>query len=510
MHQLLSDHWPAVPLFAIGIFATGFHAIPILTVFYPAFLLYYSRQQWLHVVYAYVIASLSTTLAIMGIFDGEVESPPFQHPGLVFGLSLFGNLVVLWCLAVDHFMQHTCIWQRILVFPCMWAGSWLLFTALAPFGDIYVYSNPVLGWSDLVQATATIGGRPMIDFVLALGSTILLELKHTWDVPVFIRDEEDAGESISRPIHLWKSPIALYATFVGLLLFYGGIQTSIYPGSFFQVGYPDYVPETVPVGCVVGPGNINQELQLQHEHWFNKTTKLAEAGAKMILWSEETAQVHDPEEESTLLQRGKDIAKEHSVYIALTYDLLGPIQQNKLVLITPQGDIGIDYIKAHPVPFVEPQPAGPNVLQFVDTPEFGRVGAAICFDLNFPSFMLQASKNKIDLMLQASWTWGPIGTYHSQGNALRAVENGFTMLRCGSQGLSGVFEPVSNGLFTQHLPSVNDNDYIFNLPLRKRRWTLYGFTGDVFGYVCLVLGLGAAGHRLYQIIQERRSSSIEI
>lgn len=72
----------------------------------------------------------------------------------------------------------------------------------------------------------------------------------------------------------------------------------------------------------------------------------------MILWSEETAQVHDPEEEAALLQRGKDIAREHSVYIALTYDLLGPIQQNKLVLVTPQGDIGIDYIKAHPVPFV--------------------------------------------------------------------------------------------------------------------------------------------------------------
>lgn len=239
----------------------------------------------------------------MGMFDGDAEAPSFQHPGTVFGnkiykhsgscvanrlflsfkgLSLFGNLVVLWCLAVDHFIQDTCIWQRILVFPCLWAGSWLLFTAVAPFGDIYVYSNPVLGWSDLVQAAATIGGRPMIDFVLALGSTILLELKHSWDAPVFLRDEEDAGEPISSRIHFWKSPTPLYAIFVGVLLFYGGIQTSIYPGSFFQVGYPDYVPETVPVGCVVGPGNINQELQLQHEHWFNKTTKLAEVSTSYL------------------------------------------------------------------------------------------------------------------------------------------------------------------------------------------------------------------------------------
>lgn len=280
-----------------SIFATGFHAIPILTVLYPALLLHYSRKQWLHVVFAYAISSLSTTLAILGMFDGEVDAPSFQHPGTVFGnkiygprliplltwvvllaLSLFGNLVVLWCLAVDHLVQHTCIWQRILVFPCIWAGSWLLFTALAPFGDIYVFSNPVLGWSDLVQAAATIGGRPMIDFVLALGCTVLLELKHTkWDNPVFLQDEEDAtDESMPRPVQWWKSPTTLYAIFIGVLLFYGGIQTSIYPGSFFQVGYPDYVPDTVPVGCVVGPGNIHQELQLQHEHWFNKTTKLAQ------------------------------------------------------------------------------------------------------------------------------------------------------------------------------------------------------------------------------------------
>lgn len=84
------------------------------------------------------------------------------------------------------------------------------------------------------------------------------------------------------------------------------------------------------------------------------------------------------------------------------------------------------------------------------------------------------------------------------------------MLRCGSQGLSGVFEPVSNGLFTQHLPSVNDSAYIFNLPLRKRRWTLYGFIGDTFGYICLVLGIAAAGYRLYKVIQEKRASRIEL
>ena len=41
-------------------------------------------------------------------------------------------------------------------------------------------------------------------------------------------------------------------------------------------------------------------------------------------------------------------------------------------------------------------------------------------------------------MLQPSWTWGAILSRHMEGDAVRAVENGFSMLRCSSQGESGV------------------------------------------------------------------------
>lgn len=36
----------------------------------------------------------------------------------------------------------------------------------------------------------------------------------------------------------------------------------------------------------------------------------------------------------------------------MTYHLLGPVEKNKLVVFTKEGDIGIDYNKAHPVPTV--------------------------------------------------------------------------------------------------------------------------------------------------------------
>lgn len=38
---------------------------------------------------------------------------------------------------------------------------------------------------------------------------------------------------------------------------YGGAVVRIRDGSFYQTIYPDCIPETVPVGRVIGPGGIH-------------------------------------------------------------------------------------------------------------------------------------------------------------------------------------------------------------------------------------------------------------
>ncbi|KAI9482636.1 carbon-nitrogen hydrolase [Zychaea mexicana] len=269
----------------------------------------------------------------------------------------------------------------------------------------------------------------------------------------------------------------------------------------------------INVCCVIGPSLLNQQQQTEHDRWLNRSTSLANAGAKLIVWSEETGSASSPKEEADLLEKARDLALEKQVYLALTYDKDDEtnILENKLVLVTPKGEIAINYNKAHPVPFVEPQPAKKEEIQYVDTPEFGRVGAAICFDYNFPWYIRQASRHNVDVMLQASWTWGPIGTYHANSNSLRAVENGITVLRCGSQSLSGVFEPTLNGIFSQQVAVTNDAEYLFYLPIQKRSKTLYGFTGDLFGFSCLALGSAATLYLIYDaVVKYRRGGQIQV
>lgn len=46
------------------------------------------------------------------------------------------------------------------------------------------------------------------------------------------------------------------------------------------------------------------------------------------------------------------------------------------------------YVKSHPVPFVEAGVvAGPSHLPTYDHPTFGKLGGAICFDMDYPSFI---------------------------------------------------------------------------------------------------------------------------
>ncbi|KAI9276831.1 carbon-nitrogen hydrolase [Phascolomyces articulosus] len=522
------EHSLILPLFVVGLFAGGLQSIPLLTVFYFPLLLHYTRIQWYNVITGFIVHTLSFWISILGLPDGLQGGDRFQHPWLTLGVSIAACISVLIPLAGDFLAsRHDNVALRLLVFPLLFTGFWMgVCGHLFGFGDGLAYSNNILlAFPDVVQGAAWLGGRPAIDFVLSLFATVLREFDRPSfeKPPVFNSIEEDDEQeqqqqqqqfSVSNNKKPWFLHHAIYyACLLIVLGIFGGGLIQIRPGSFFQIAYPDYVPETVPVGCVIGPGGIHPELQEDHDRWFNRTTKLVESGAKLVVWSEETAITHSSQEENDLINRAREYAIEKQIYLAIAYDnnVLADLAENKLVIVSPLGEVKINYRKAHPVPIVELSTPGAAEIQFFDTPEFGRIGGAICFDYNFPWFIRQASENNIDLMIQPSFTWGPIGTYHSRSNSLRAVENGFTMFRCGSQGLSGVFEPTLNGVFNQHVAAITDSEYLFHLPIQKRRKTLYGYIGDVFGFTCLYVGLLTIFYLVYYTtVKKLRGGQIQV
>jgi apolipoprotein N-acyltransferase len=118
-----------------------------------------------------------------------------------------------------------------------------------------------------------------------------------------------------------------------------------------------------------------------------------------------------------------------------------------------------------------------------------RLSGGICFDLDYTDFMLGAGRKRVDLFLQPSWTWNAISSRHLEGDAVRAIENGFTLFRCSSTGESGVVGP--NGLIHQRqFTGGQDGEVaLFSIPITYGNDTVYASCGFAFEYVLLAFGL---------------------
>lgn len=82
---------------------------------------------------------------------------------------------------------------------------------------------------------------------------------------------------------------------------------------------------------------------------------------------------------------------------------------------------------------------------------------------------------------------GPVTIYHTQSERLRAIENGFTLFRCTTYGLSGIYGPTYNVVYDQVVATYPTETYLFYLPIRKRVATLYGYIGDSFSYLTVLI-----------------------
>jgi apolipoprotein N-acyltransferase len=222
----------------------------------------------------------------------------------------------------------------------------------------------------------------------------------------------------------------------------------------------------------------------------------AQAGAKLITYGEFNLPVliqYEPE----LIRQAGDLAQRRGIYIALPLAVFNigrhPAGQDKLVMITPAGQIGWEYEKTK-LPPGEDAVLGPGSGRLVamDT-WYGRWGAAIAFDMDFPDFVRQAGRDRDDLMIVPENEYPQIDPLHSHMARYRAVENGFNLLLHASQSLSLAcdYQGRIYGLMDHY--HAADRVLVAQLPVRGIR-TIYARGGYLFPWICmagLALLLGA-------------------
>ncbi len=320
-----------------------------------------------------------------------------------------------------------------------------------------------------------------------------------------------------------RLPLLSYAALLALALTWGAARSLfISPTETVRVaGIPSAVPfmnadeGTIAQLDRVLPGTADPVERRELREFFaanndgllERSVTEARAGAEIVFWAEGNAALLK-EDEADLIARGKELAEREGIYLGMAMAVFTPGAEqpleNKVVLLTSQGEIGFEYLKAFPVPGSEAagSVAGVAEMLVLDTPH-GRIASVICFDMDHHSFIRQAAQKDVDILFAPANTWPEIAELHAEMAGFRALENGVSVVRVASNGVSVAYDALGNPLARSNYWQSEAGTLVAQVPT-QRQPTLYGLIGDSFAY----LALGAlATLSLWGIFRGRRTAS---
>jgi apolipoprotein N-acyltransferase len=221
------------------------------------------------------------------------------------------------------------------------------------------------------------------------------------------------------------------------------------------------------------------------------TEEAVSSGAKIVAFQESALKVQETDEDKVMADFSA-LAVKNGVYFSIGYGVFPAEGKgwNKAVLISDQGEVGLSYRKRYLLGFGDFGETliynkGPEVIQSLDSP-YGRIGVSICRDMSFPGYARQAGEQQVDIMLNPSYdvpkSGGPM-------YSLRAVENGFTMIRPVYNGFSYAVD--ANGRLLASMDSdLTDTGIMYAEVPTQGVKTLYSRVGDMLGWLCVVGFLG--------------------
>ncbi len=236
--------------------------------------------------------------------------------------------------------------------------------------------------------------------------------------------------------------------------------------------------------------NFDSLVEKANQGFLRNCETAASSGAK-IVFGRETIISMPVDKETDFIEKAKTIAIRDTVYIGIPINLIpdknfNKNPENKITWISPTGEILFTYHKARPT-YPGECDYGDGVIKYFDSP-YGRIGSAICFDMDFPLLISQTGKMNIDIMLVPGSDWKEISPYHTYVASIRGIENGFNMVRSTFKGFSASFDYKGQLLSSNDFFKTDEVILYSDVPVKGQK-TIYSFLGDYFAWLCIIFFL---------------------
>ncbi|MFF5205311.1 nitrilase-related carbon-nitrogen hydrolase [Streptosporangium sp. NPDC000396] len=476
---------------ALGLFSTNSEwSIPIAGWLFPIGLMRFTRSSGVLAGFGCVVLSATAVTVVYVAAAGQLGVLPILLGCLIL------NLILSIPLLVDRLLfQRLNPFLGTLVFPAARAAVEFLVAAISPLGTIFgplaATQSANLPLLQLVSVTGIYG----ISFLMA------------WVAPVVnVALERRLNRPLIRTVTLaYVSVLVLVLTGGGLrlamaptapnLVRVAGISASLAAENRMReidnFHTPQVLPEQKPV--------LRKAFAVLNDDLFAHSRIEADAGAKIVAWSE-TAAVVLNEDYAVFLRKAQELAKEKKIYLNMGIAVIldgQPHSRDIAVLVAPDGRVLSTFDKAHPVPGMESLRPGDGVVPVSKTP-YGRLANVICFDADFPGTL----RTQADIMFVPANDWKGIEHMHSANAVFRAVENGYALVRQTSSGIAITVDAYGVNLARTNYFSTTQQSMVVSVPTRGT-WTVYGLVGDLFAWLCVASVVGLTIFALFRQIGHR-------
>ena len=400
---------------------------------------------------AYVIGGLNligylSKLAPLGVVIGSILIPAIA----------FAVIVVAYRDAIVH-LRHP---LAFLAFPVGWTAYEFLLSGVSPHGTAGSIAYTQVGFLPFIQI-ASLTGLFGITFIMTL-------------VPAGIAAALQAREVKN------SLPTLLIVAGVGLgTLTYGWIRINA-PVS----------EQPLRVGLVAIDSTVDSFNTTEQEKAFGVlgaygrvVTDLADRGAQIVVLPEKLVGVTEGYEREVFAFLS-GLARQKNVLLIAGLNRIGAEpHRNLAVVISSDGTILGEYDKVYPIPGLEAgYRTGQRTLQL--TILNASAGVAICKDMDFQRWIRQYGESGTSILFVPAWDFSSDAWLHSRMAVMRAVENGFALVRSANNGFLTVTDDRGR-VIGEASSSVTSPISLFSDVRPGPGRTFYARAGDWFAWLNL-------------------------